>query len=242
MTDLAAVARRALPLVDLTSLDEDDDDAVAESLCARAQTPAGPVAAVCLMPALVPLAVERLAGTAVRVATVANFPDGAPDPSAAARQTADAVAAGADEVDVVAPWRAWLDGDRDAVRTLVAACREACAGRADLKVILEAGSLPAADAVQALAADALAAGADFVKTSTGKVGQGATLEAARAMLTAIRDAGGSAGFKAAGGIRTTAQAAEYLALADELLGRGWATPQTFRLGASGLLDDLLAQL
>jgi deoxyribose-phosphate aldolase len=240
MTDLAAAARRALPLVDLTSLGDDDDATVAEAVCARAQTPAGPVAAVCLMPALVSLAGERLGGTPVRVATVANFPAGAADARAAARESAAAVAAGADEVDVVAPWRAWLDGDRAAVRALVAACREACGDRAHLKVILEAGSLPDAAAVHALAADAIAAGAQFVKTSTGKVGQGATPEAARAMLSAIRDAGGAVGFKAAGGIRTTAQAAEYLALADELLGPGWATPETFRLGASSLLDDLLA--
>ncbi|HSD78244.1 MAG TPA: deoxyribose-phosphate aldolase [Solirubrobacteraceae bacterium] len=241
MTDLAAVARRAIPLVDLTSLDEDDDTAVAEDLCARARTPAGPVAAVCLMPALVALAADRLAGSGVRVATVANFPAGAPDAGAAARETEAAVAAGAAEVDVVAPWRAWLAGDRAAVATLVAACRAACGDRARLKVILEAGSLPDPDAVRAIATDAIAAGAQFVKTSTGKVGQGATPDAARAMLEAVRDAGGTIGFKAAGGIRTTAQAAAYLALADELLGPAWATPETFRLGASSLLDDLLAR-
>jgi deoxyribose-phosphate aldolase len=238
--DLTAVARRALALVDLTSLNDDDDAAVAEALAARAQTPAGPVAAVCLMPAFVELAAERLAGTPVRVATVANFPAGASDPEAAARETERAVAAGADEVDVVAPWRAWLAGDRAAVTTLVAAARDAVGGRAHLKVIIEAGSLPDADAVRALAADAIAAGAQFVKTSTGKVGPGASPEAARAMLEAIRAAGGDVGFKAAGGIRTTADAATYLAIADELLGADWATPETFRLGASSLLDDLLA--
>lgn len=241
MTELAAVARRAIPLVDLTSLGEHDDAAVAEDLCARARTPAGPVAAVCLMPALVALAADRLAGSGVRVATVANFPAGAPDAGAAARETEAAVAAGAAEVDVVAPWRAWLAGDRAAVATLVAACRAACGDRARLKVILEAGSLPDPDAVRAIATDAIAAGAQFVKTSTGKVGQGATPDAARAMLEAVRDAGGTVGFKAAGGIRTTAQAAAYLALADELLGPAWATPETFRLGASSLLDDLLAR-
>jgi deoxyribose-phosphate aldolase len=158
----------------------------------------------------------------------------------AARETADAVSAGAHEVDVVAPWRAWLAGDRDCVRALVAACREACAGRARLKVILETGSLPDGDSVRALASQSIEAGADLVKTSTGKVGPGASPDAARTVLTAIRDSGSRAGFKVAGGIRTTDQAGEYLALADELLGPAWATTDTFRLGASSLLDDLLA--
>jgi deoxyribose-phosphate aldolase len=239
--ELAAVARRALALVDLTSLNPDDDDAVVRALCDRATTPAGRVAAVCIMPAFTALAAERLRGTTIRVATVANFPAGEPDPDGAAREVEAAVAAGADEVDVVAPWRAWVDGDHEVAVALVRACRQAI-GDARLKVILEAGELPGPDAVGALAADALRAGAHFVKTSTGKVGVGATPEAARAMLEAIRDAGGAAGFKAAGGIRTTEQAAGYLALADEVLGDGWAMPETFRIGASSLVDDLLRHL
>ena len=239
--ELAAVARRALGLVDLTSLNADDDETVVGDLCDRAATPAGRVAAVCIMPAFTALAAERLRGTTIRVATVANFPAGDPDPDGAAREVEAAVAAGADEVDVVAPWRAWLDGDPEVAVALVRACRQAC-GEAHLKVILEAGQLPGPDAVRALAADALGAGAHFVKTSTGKVGVGATPAAARAMLEAIRDAGAGAGFKAAGGVRTTEQAAGYLALADEVLGEGWAMPETFRIGASGLVDDLLRHL
>lgn len=195
---------------------------------------------VCLMPAFVELAGERRAGTAVRVATVGNFPAGAADAAGAARETADAVSAGAQEVDVVAPWRAWLAGDRDCVRALVVACRDACAGRAHLKVILETGSLPDADCGRALASLAIEAGPDFVKTSTGKIGPGASPDAAGAVPTAVRDSESRAGFKAAGGIRTTAQAGQYLALADELLGPAWAPPDTFRLDASSLLDDLLA--
>ena len=239
--ELAAVARRALGLVDLTSLNADDDETVVGDLCDRAATPAGRVAAVCIMPAFTAVAAERLRGTTIRVATVANFPAGDPDPDGAAREVEAAVAAGADEVDVVAPWRAWLDGDPEVAVALVRACRQAC-GEAHLKVILEAGQLPGPDAVRALAADALGAGAHFVKTSTGKVGVGATPAAARAMLEAIRDAGAGAGFKAAGGVRTTEQAAGYLALADEVLGEGWAMPETFRIGASGLVDDLLRHL
>ena len=239
--DLAAAAQRALGLVDLTSLNADDDDAVVRDLCDRATTPAGRVAGVCVMPAFTSLAAERLHGTTIRVATVANFPAGDPDPEGAAREVEAAVAAGADEVDVVAPWRSWVDGDQEVAVALVRACRQAC-GEARLKVILEAGELPGPDAVRALAADALRGGAHFVKTSTGKLGVGATPEAARAMLEAIRDARGTAGFKAAGGVRTTEQAAGYLALADEVMGDGWAMPETFRIGASGLVDDLLRHL
>ena len=239
--ELAAVARRALALVDLTSLNPDDDAGVVRDLCERATTPAGRVAAVCVMPAFTALAAERLRGTTIRVATVANFPAGDPDPASAAREVEAAVTAGADEVDVVAPWRAWVDGDHEIAVALVRACRQAI-GDARLKVILEAGELPGPDAVRALAADALQAGAHFVKTSTGKVGVGATPEAARAMLEAIRDAGRTAGLKAAGGVRTTEQAAVYLALADEVLGAGWAMPETFRIGASSLVDDLVRHL
>jgi deoxyribose-phosphate aldolase len=237
--DLATVARRAIGLVDLTSLNEDDDEGTVAAICDKALTPLGPVAAVCIMPAFASFAARRLDGTPVRVATVANFPGGANDLEAAVRETAAAVDAGADEVDVVAPWRAWLDGTHEAAVALVRACRDACGDRATLKVILEAGQMPDERAVRALAADAIRGGAQFVKTSTGKVGGGATPEAARAMLEAIREAGGTVGFKASGGVRTTEQAAAYLALADELLGADWATAQTFRFGASGLLDDLL---
>lgn len=128
-TDLAAAAQRALDLVDLTSLVDDDDEAVVRDLCDRAATPAGRVAAVCIMPAFTPVAAERLHDTTIRVATVANFPQGDPDPDRAAREVQAAVAAGADEIDVVAPWRAWLDGDREVVVALVRACRQACAMR-----------------------------------------------------------------------------------------------------------------
>ena len=116
--------------MDLTSLNPDDDEAVVRDLCDRATTPAGRVAAVCVMPAFTALAAERLRGTTIRVATVANFPAGDPDPAGAAREVEAAVAAGADEVDVVAPWRAWVDGDREVAVALVRACRQASVTRA----------------------------------------------------------------------------------------------------------------
>ena len=225
-------AARIIGLVDLTSLDENDTDATVNALCDRAVTVKGPVAAVCIMPAFVALATERLEGTGVRIATVANFPAGDPDPDAAAREVEAAVAEGADEVDVVAPWRAALDGDYGAVSALVAACAAECE---HLKVILETGSHPDPATTRILAELALEAGASFLKTSTGKSGPGASLDATRILLQV---AGARAGVKAAGGIRTHAEAADYVALADQLQSAP-ATAMTFRLGASSLLDELL---
>ncbi|MDQ3632439.1 MAG: deoxyribose-phosphate aldolase [Actinomycetota bacterium] len=223
---------RIVGLIDLTSLDPDDTEKTVDALCDKAVTVKGPVAAVCIMPAFVALAAERLEGTGVRVATVANFPAGHPDPHAAAREVALAVAAGADEVDVVAPWRAALEGDYGAVSELVTACAAECE---QLKVILETGSHPDPAKTRILAEHALEAGARFLKTSTGKHGPGASLDATRILL---RVAGRRAGVKAAGGIRTRAEAADYVALADQCQGVR-ATAQSFRIGASLLLDDLL---
>jgi deoxyribose-phosphate aldolase len=236
--DLAAVARRALPLIDLTSLTGAEDDAELDALAARAVTPAGHVAAICVYPDKVERVRSSLGPGAIRIAAVANFPEGDLDPERARRESAAGVDAGADEIDVVLPWRAWLAGDQDGALEVVDAARLEAP---TLKVILETGALEDPLLVAGAARAALAAGADFVKTSTGKGPPGASLEAARPMLEAVRDHG-SGGFKASGGIRTAAQAAEYLALADALLGPRWAVPRTFRFGASGLLDDLLAHL
>jgi len=226
-------AARIIGLIDLTSLNEDDTDVTVDALCDTAVTIKGPVAAVCIMPAFVALASERLAGTGVRIATVANFPAGEPDPDGAAREVGAAVAEGADEVDVVAPWRAALDGDYGAISALVAACAAECD---HLKVILETGSHPDPAKTRIIAEHALEAGASFLKTSTGKSGPGASLDATRILL---RVAGRRAGVKAAGGIRTPGQAADYVALADRCQGAA-ATAETFRIGVSSLLDELLA--
>jgi deoxyribose-phosphate aldolase len=141
-------------------------------------------------------------------------------------------------VDVVAPWRAHAE-DPEAVAELVSACRVSALDRI-LKVILETGSHPDPASTRAMADAALAAGADFLKTSTGKHGPGASPEAARVLLEAVRDAG-AGGVKVSGGVRTAEQARSYVALADEVMGAGWATPATFRIGASSLLDVLLAE-
>ncbi len=223
---------RIISMIDLTSLDEDDTDAVVAALCDRAVTPKGRVAAVCIMPAFVALAVERLEGTGVKVATVANFPAGEADPDAAAREVAAAVAEGADEVDVVAPWRDAVAGDFGATSALVAACAAECE---HLKVIPETGSHPDAAVTRTMAGCALEAGAAFLKSSTGKHGPGASLDATRILLEV---AGRRAGVKAAGGIRTRQDATAYVALADQARGIP-ATAADFRLGASSLLGELL---
>jgi deoxyribose-phosphate aldolase len=219
---------RAIALLDLTTLTGQETDEEIDALCERAARHG--VAAVCVYGRYVARAARR----GVRVAAVANFPEGDLDADRAARESAAAVDAGAQEVDVVLPWRAWLDGDSAGALQVVEAARNATPGT--LKVILESGRL--GDRVREAADAALAGGADFVKTSTGKVGPGASPEAARAMLEAVRDHG-SGGFKASGGVRTREHAEAYLAIADELLGPDWATPQTFRIGASSLLDVLL---
>jgi deoxyribose-phosphate aldolase len=247
--DPRALARRLIPVLDLTNLDEGCDEAAALALCRRARTPFGPVAAVCLWPRFVPLARDALAAAGVRIATVTNFPAGDADAEAAAEETKAAVASGADEVDVVFPYRALLAGDAEAGTRLVRACRAACrresGQRALLKVILETGRLGSPDTVRRAAATALEAGADFIKTSTGKSQPGATPEAAAAMLDAIAAARSRrlwAGLKISGGIRHVAEAAPYVALAEGKLGAEFINPGTFRIGASRLLDDALAVL
>lgn len=241
----AEVARRALPLVDLTNLDDTCTTADIDTLCARAVTPHGPVAAVCIWPRFVAQAATLLAGSGVRVATVVNFPKGGDDTLAVVAEIRQAIADGADEIDLVMPYRALLAGRRGFAETQIRKVREVCGDRL-LKVILETGEIGDALLVHAASLLAIAAGADFIKTSTGKVKVNATPEAAEIMLTVIeevrREGGPEIGFKPAGGIRTVADAAAYLAIADRILGANWVSAPHFRFGASGLLDALLAAL
>jgi deoxyribose-phosphate aldolase len=229
------LAARALPLLDLTSLNETDSDAEIERLCRRAI--AYGTAAVCIWPRFVPLAKDLLRGSGVRLATVANFPHGSDDIARAAKECAAAAADGADEVDVVAPIDAIRAGDIGMVSELVTACR-AEALETTLKVILETGVLGEPPLIAGAARAAVMAGCDFLKTSTGKAEVGATLEAAAVMLAVIQEADGKVGFKAAGGVRTARQAASYLYLAEQLIDPSWACPKTFRFGGTALLDDL----
>ncbi|MGQ0663002.1 MAG: deoxyribose-phosphate aldolase [Pseudomonadota bacterium] len=238
-------ARRALSLLDLTSLNDSDDEAAIAALCKRALTPAGKVAAVCVYPRLACVARRALEGTGVRVAAVVDFPAGNASPAAAAREAKAALAEGAEEIDMVFPYRRFMAGRRAQARAGVAAVRAAAGPRTTLKVILETGVLKSPELIAAASREAISAGADFLKTSTGKVAVGATPAAARTMLEAIREARRSrrtVGFKAAGGVKTLEQARAYLELADAILGPAWASSRTLRIGASGLLDDLLRRL
>jgi len=241
--DLAEAARRAIPLVDLTSLNDDDSDEKIAKLCAQAVTPSGSVAAVCIYGRFIPIAKGRLGGTGVRVAAVANFPAGTASVQDTADEVRSLVAAGADEVDVVLPYRELLAGKESHARELLATCRLVCGTGVTLKAILETGAFGEDDDRLAAAAElAIGSGADFLKTSTGKISVGATSFAATCLLEAIRSSGREVGFKASGGIRDTSQAAAYLSLADRIMGPWWATPATFRFGASSLLGNLLACL
>ena len=243
MSDAAAPsaaerARRAIGLVDLTDLDDRSTDAAVTALCERAAEHG--TAAVCVWPDFVARSQSELAGTQVRVATVVNFPTGDERAFAVALVTERALADGADDIDVVLPYRAFLAGDEARVAAVLDAVRELVAAPAIVKVILETGALPDAATVERAAAFAIAHGADFVKTSTGKIPVSATLDAAEAMLRIIRASDRVVGLKPSGGIRSFDDAMAYLDLADRTMGDGWATPATFRFGASGLLDALLA--
>jgi deoxyribose-phosphate aldolase len=285
--DNAALAQRLIPLLDLTSLNEDDTPETIAALCKRAVTPFGNVAAVCIDPRFVKQAKELLAGSGVRVATVANFPAGTGLPDDIEREIAGAIADGADEIDMVIPPLDYVPKQRFANRrTVMWKARKACNGR-PMKVILETGRYRGggADPQQLFAADvelsemAINEGADFIKTSTGKIAVGATPDAAAAMMQTVRYGALEAprdfaaqpdrepgeypgidaarpiykcrylrtddipvGFKAAGGIRRLPQAKVYLDLAEQIMGPGYVDGRTFRLGASGLLDDILAAL
>jgi len=233
-----ATARRALSLLDLTDLSENADEAGLAALCARAVGAPGPVAAICIWPRFVAQARTMLGRAPVRIATVVNFPQGEATGAEVLAETQGAVAAGADEIDLVLPWRAFLAGDAAGAEAMVRAVREACGGQT-LKVILETGEYPDLDRVRAASELAIAAGADFIKTSTGKTAHSASLPAARTMLEVIAANGRPVGLKPSGGIRTLADAAGYLELADAIMGPGWATAETFRFGASGLHQVLV---
>jgi deoxyribose-phosphate aldolase len=240
MTALSPIdaARIALACLDLTSLNDGDDEAVIAALCAKADG----AAAVCVWPRFVKQARDTLAST-IRVAAVANFPHGELDPARAVADAEAIVEAGGDEIDLVLPYRAFAAGERRASAALVAAVRRATPGRR-LKLIIESGELR----TPALIGDAcrlgLDEGVDFLKTSTGKTPVSATPDAARTMLEAIaaHARGREAGFKASGGIRRVEDAAVYIALTRELLGDEALQPQRLRFGASGLLADLRAML
>jgi deoxyribose-phosphate aldolase len=243
----AAAIDLAIACMDLTTLDGKETPGKVRAICARgvAPAPGAPhVAAICISPALVPVARDALAGTGVLVASVATaFPSGLSPLDVKLRETRAAVAAGADEIDMAIDRSAFLAGRYGHVRDEVAAVRDACKG-ATLNVILEVGELGSYGAIRRACDLAVDGGADFLKTATGN-GVSPTPPVALLMCEALRAnarrTGRAVGFKVAGGIRTTKAALGYLAIVNETLGAGWLRPERLRIGASTLLDDLLMQ-
>lgn len=237
----ADVARHALGLLDLTDLADDATVEGARDLCRRAVSGPVPVAAVCLWPRFVATAREALAGSSVRIATVVNFPAGDTPVAPVIRETEGALAAGADEIDLVLPWRSLLAGETAAASAMVRDVKMHCGDRL-LKVILETGEYPDLDKVRIASELAIAAGADFIKTSTGKTAHSASIPAARVMLGVIAMTDRLVGLKPSGGIRTLADAKTYLDLADATMSPDWVSSSTFRFGASGLYTALVATI
>jgi deoxyribose-phosphate aldolase len=242
----------AISVIDLTTLEGADTPGKVRAMCAKAKRPdpADPavptVAAICVYPDLVQVAAAELKGTGIHVASVATaFPSGRSSLEVKLADTRSAIAAGADEVDMVIDRGAFLAGDYQLVFDEIAAIRDACGDAAHLKVILETGELATLDNVRRASWLAMLAGADFIKTSTGKVTPAATLPVTLVMLEAVRDFrdahGRLVGVKAAGGIRTAKDAIKYLVLVNETVGDDWLDPRAFRIGASSLLNDLLMQ-
>jgi deoxyribose-phosphate aldolase len=244
--------RLAISCMDLTTLEGKDTNARVAQLCRKAIVPdpadltLPSVAAVCVYPALVPAAKRALTGSSVKVASVATaFPSGQTGLDVKLQEAREAVQARADEIDMVIDRGAFLSGRYREVGEEIAAVRDATRP-ALLKVILETGELVTYDNVRRASWLAMEAGADFIKTSTGKVQPAATLPVALAMLQAVRDyeqrQGRTIGVKVAGGVRTAKQALQYLVLVKETMGDDYLTPAFFRIGASSLLNDVLMQL
>ena len=247
-----AALRLAVSMMDLTTLEGADTPGKVEAMCSKARRPdpsdpeVPPVAAVCVYSSLVGVAKRALAGSSVKVASVATaFPSGQASMAVRLGDVADAIDAGADEIDMVINRGAFLAGRYREVFEEILMVKEAC-GAAHLKVILETAELGTYDHVRRASMLAMAAGADFIKTSTGKVQPAATLPVTLVMLEAIRDfhgrTGRMVGMKPAGGIRTAKQAIQYLVLVNETVGGAWLSPDWFRIGASSLLNDCLMQL
>ena len=244
--------RLAVTMLDVTTLEGADSVGKVRQMCAKAMRPlpedpsVGPAAAVCVYPSLVRVAAEELAGSGVKVASVATaFPSGQARMKERLAEIRYAVAEGADEIDMVISRGKFLSGQYRAVFEEIVRCKEAC-GKAHLKVILETGELRTYDNVRIASELAMGAGADFIKTSTGKVQPAATLPVTLVMLEAIQDyvdrTGRKVGMKPAGGGSTAKLALQYLVMVKETLGDAWLSNEWFRFGASSLTNDLLMQI
>lgn len=237
-----STAQNMLRFIDFTRLNETDTTANMIAFCDKAKTQEGRVAAVCVYPKFVKLAAKMLADTPIRIASVANFPGGMAACESVLMEIHHAIQDGAGEIDVVFPYSRYISSERQEARDFVAACKAACGLQITLKVILETGAMRDQSMIAAASVDALESGADFIKTSTGKIEAGATLEAAATMLLAIKHLLPTQkrlmGLKVSGGIKDPQLALHYFALAGNVMGSEWVTPDTFRIGASQLVDEI----
>lgn len=237
---LQSVAQQTLGLIDLTTLNDNDTDEIVVELCKKAKTEFGSVPAVCIFRQFIPAAKKYFAETNqnVKIATVTNFPHGGTDMELALRETQEAINLGADEVDIVFPYPALMAGDQQIGADMIKQAKAIC-GNKVLKVIIESGVLQDPKLIELASDISIANGADFIKTSTGKVAVNATLEATEVMLNSIKKSGKKCAFKAAGGVRLVSEAKEYLDLTAKIMGADWINSNTFRFGASSLLGDVL---
>lgn len=227
-------------LMDLTQLGDNDTVADIVKLCSKARNALGQVAAICVFKEFVPIVKEQL-GQNFKVATVVNFPAGDKSVEEVLLETSDALRLGADEIDLVIDYKEYLEkGVSKKSVEMVSKVKELCQDKV-LKVIIESGELKSENLISLVSQDVILAGADFIKTSTGKKSQGATPEAARNILETIAKCDKNVGFKASGGIRNYEQAVEYIHLADKILSSKFVNSKNFRFGVSGLLDNLLNQ-
>lgn len=239
------LAQRVVALMDLTTLKSTDSEASVASFCEQARTIYGDVAGVCVYPQFVRIVAETFKGTPIKPITVANFPDGNSSLEKVLIEINQSLENEAKELDIVFPYARYLQGDNNFAEDFVSACKAACGKDAKLKIILETGKLQDFSLIAEAAALVLQNGADFVKTSTGKIAEGATLEAAAVLLITVRDlaqkTGQDYGVKVAGGIKTLEQAAIFIELANKIIGKDKVRPENFRIGSSSLLKDLLAK-
>lgn len=236
------IREKIFSLLDLTSLNDTDDVSSIALLCSKAVSKSNHVAAICVYPQFVKQGVKALANTNVKIATVANFPQGTNSIVTVMAAIQESVRNGAQEIDVVFPYLSYLAGERKSAQDFIRACKEACGENILLKVILETGALQDLKIIADASQDALLAGADFLKTATGKIAVGATLEAADMMLHAIKtmsiELQRPIGLKVSGGIRTEQIAMQYIKLAEKRMGVEWVNPLHFRIGVSRLFDKI----
>lgn len=225
--------RTLVSCIDLTSLNTDDTPERIARLCEKAMTPHGHVACVCIYPAFVAQAWQQLMETPIKIATVVNFPGGDESIEKITETLKQAIIDGATEIDAVIP-----QNNKNNISGFITHCKKLCADKALLKIILETGN-KSLEEIAEISDIAIKSGADFLKTSTGKINIGATPEAAEVMLNAIKNQSKPVGFKASGGVKTLEQAEIYMNLTRDILGYHAFSPERFRIGASSLLEDIL---